>query len=424
MISSADGCSFILDGQRTLDFGSQTAYMNVGHHNEYVVAAIKRQLDCLPVGWSRFANEPRARLAKRLSDLAPGGSYKAFFTPGGAEAIEAAIMAAREVTGRRKILTHYWSFHGATTGAIATSGDDRGWHPLSDASSVVRVQPPYPYRCRWCKDGCTDSCIEILEDAVRCEGPEQIAAVLVEPIHGTSGVIVPPDDYLPSLRELTRKYGILLIADEVMTGFGRTGTWFACEHWNVVPDIIALAKGLTAGYVPMGAALLSEEVAGYYDERHWRRGHTYSGHALAAAAALAVIEVIERDGLVARSRELGQYLLSRCQDVASRRLMVGDVRGRGLFVGIELVRNRETKAPLYDWVTGEGLDDKQVVVEAILKQGVYVLPGNASSLVLAPPLCISREELDLGIAAIDEALQACEANGIGAESALSASVVS
>jgi taurine--2-oxoglutarate transaminase len=411
VVEWAQGSWIRVDGRDLLDFSAQTTYMNIGHRHPRVLDAIRRQLDVLPVAWSRLVSEPRARLAERLSGLAPGDDHRVFFTPGGAEAVEAAIMAAREFTGRRKILTHYRDYHGGTTGAIAASGDQRGWQPLADLTSIIRIPGPYPYRCSICLGPCSGSCVAYVEDVIRLEGPNSIAAILFEPIQGTNGVIIPPDSYLPRLRAIADRYGILLIADEVITGFGRTGTWFSMEHWGVAPDIIAVAKGLNAGYVPLGAAILSSRVAAFYDDHPWLRGHTYTGHALAAVSALAVMDVIEDEQLLDNSTVLGTYLLECAQQLAAAHPSVGEVRGKGLFVGIELVRNRATREPLYDWSSGRGGDAKGRVIDALLEAGVFMLEGNDTSLILAPPLNIARSDIDFAVGAIDTALTVSDREG-------------
>lgn len=403
------GSRFRIDGREVIDFGSQAGYMSLGYGHPRIVEAMRRQLDVLPVAWSRNATEPRARLAERLAQLAPGSGQKVFFSTGGAEAVEAAIMAAREVTGRRKILTHYLDYHGATSGTIATSGDQRGWQPLNDPTSIVRIPSPYPYRCSICHGACNGSCFRHIEEIIRLEGPGTIAAILFEPIQGTNGVIVPYDAYLPQLRRLADRHGILLIADEVMTGLGRTGSWFACEHWAIVPDITVVAKGVNSGYVPLGATILSASVAEFYDKHPWRRGHSYTGHALAAAAALATIESIEDEGLVENARVLGDELLRQARELIASHPSIGEVRGKGLFVGIELVGNRQTRQPLYDWATGSGSQLKRRVLDAVLQNGVSLMEGNASALILVPPLNISREDIHIAIEAIDGALSIADA---------------
>lgn len=406
---SAQGSRITLDGHDVLDFAAQTAYVNVGHRHPKVVEAIRRQLDVLPVAWSRYVTVPRARLAERLSELAPtSGRGKVFFTPGGAEAVEAAMMAAREVTGRPKIVTQYRAYHGATFGTIAASGDQRGWQSINDPSSIVRVPGAYPYRCQHCGDNCRGRCVAYVEEVIRLEGAKTIAAIMVEPVQGTNGVIVPPDGYLPALRDIAHRHGILLIADEVMTGFGRTGRWFACEHWNVEADIVVVAKGLTSGYIPMGAAIFSPAVAEYFDIRPWLRGHTYTGHALAAAAALAVIDVIEDENLIDRSRDLGRYLLEQLEKLGRSHVSVGEVRGKGLFAGIELVLDPKSRQPLYDFVTGDGREHKRAVLDSIFDAGVLLMEGNSSTLILAPPLTITQDEIDTAVHAVDIGLDVAD----------------
>jgi taurine---2-oxoglutarate transaminase len=406
VVDSAHGTHFVLDGKEVLDFGSQLVFANVGHTHPRVIEAITKQLHSLPVASSTFANRPRAALAKKLAEITPGSLTKTFFSTGGAEAVEAAAMAAKAFTGRRKIISRFREYHGSTFGAMALSADQRSWPFTPSLPDVVHVPLPYPYRCTDCRPGaqCSVCSGRHIEDVIRFEGHDQVAAVLLEVIPGSNGVVVPPEGYLATVREITRKYGVLLIADEVMTGFGRTGEWFACNHWGLEPDIMTLAKGLTSGYIPLAATVMSGEIAQYFESHSWVHGHTYTGHALAAAAANAVISVYEDEDLIHNARNAGDYLLERASELLDRHPSVGEVRGRGLFIGLELVRSRETKEPLYDWPTGRGAQVKQRVLTKALEDGLYVLGGNANVLVLCPPLTVTRAEIDEAIVILDAAL--------------------
>ena len=403
----AHGTRFWLSGKEMLDFSAQMVFMNVGHCHPVVLRAIEEQLKILPAAAPTFANAPRAQLAKKLAEITPGSLKKTFFSTGGADAVEAATMAAKAFTGRRKIIARYREYHGSTYGGMAFSSDQRSWQFSPTLSEVIHVPAPDPYRCRDCRPGnpCTVCSGKQIEDIIRYEGANQVAAVLVELIPGSNGILVPPEGYWAEVRRITRKYGILLIADEVMTGFGRTGEWFACNHWKLEPDIMTLAKGITSGYVPLGATIMSAEIADYFEDHPWVHGHTYTGHALAAAAGNAVISVYENEGLIENSRQVGTYLLERARTLMERHPSVGDVRGKGLFVGVELVRSRSTKAPLYDWPTGQGGPSKQRILNAAFDRGLYVMGGNANVLMLSPPLTVTRSEVDEAISILDEVLE-------------------
>jgi len=403
----AHGTRFWLNGREVLDFSAQMVFMNVGHCHPVVLRAIEDQLKVLPVAAPTFANAPRAQLAKKLAEITPGSLKKTFFSTGGADAVEAATMAAKAFTGRRKIIARYREYHGSTYGGMAFSSDQRSWQFSPTLPDVIHVPAPDLYRCIDCRPGspCAVCSGKQIEEIIRYEGPNQIAAVLVELIPGSNGILVPPEAYFPEIRRITRKYGIVFIADEVMTGFGRTGEWFACNHWDIEPDIMTLAKGITSGYIPLGATIMSAEIANHFEDQPWVHGHTYTGHALAAAAANAVISVYEKEGLIHNSREVGNYLLEQARNLMDRHPSIGDIRGKGLFVGVELVRNRSTKAPLYDWPTGQGAASKQRILNAAFDRGLYVMGGNANVLMLCPPLTVTRAEVDEAISILDEVLR-------------------
>jgi taurine---2-oxoglutarate transaminase len=407
-VAGAEGRYFWdYDGKRYLDFASQLVNVSIGHQHPKVIAAIKEQADRLTTIGPMMANEKRSELARLLAEVTPGNLMMSFFTNGGAEANENAIKLARWYTGRQKIVARYRSYHGATAGAITATGDPRRWPAEPGIPGVVRILDPYTYRC---PAGHPDPCpvctgAPHLEEILQYEGPQTVAAVILETITGTNGVIVPPDGYLQSVREVCDRHGILLICDEVMAGFGRTGKWFACEHWDVVPDILTVAKGINSGYVPLGAMVISEPIAEWVRDKYFAGGLTYSGHPLACAAGVASIEAFREEGIVENSAELGAVLGERLGELAERHPSIGDVRGRGLFYGIELVRDRETREPLVPFnATGEAFAPMAKVAKAAAQKGVYLMT-HWNVIIVAPPLTITREELDEGLAVLDEVLE-------------------
>jgi taurine---2-oxoglutarate transaminase len=405
VVAGAQGCWFWdADGKRYLDFSSQLINSNLGHQHPKVVAAIKEQAEKLCYIGPNFQNEARATLGRKLAELTPGDLVKTFFTNGGAEANENAIKMARAYTGRHKVITRYRSYHGATAGAITFSGDNRRWANEPAISGIVRVQDPYPYRCNFkdCGEVCSMACGHNIEDVLNFEGPENVAAILVEVVTGTNGIFVPPPEYLPYLRQLCDKYGIMLIFDEVMTGFGRTGKWFAADHYGVTPDIMTFAKGVNSGYVPLGGAIMSQKLSDYFDTRMFWGGLTYSGHPLACAAGIATLEAYQEEGAIENSARLGQKLLTELTALKDRHPSIGDVRGLGLFCGIELVKNRQTREGLPPW-NGKDSTLTNKLKKALMERGVFVF-CRYNMLFIAPPLTITGEELQIGIQAVDEAL--------------------
>src|SRR5213080_2885501 len=344
-VAGAEGRYFWdYDGKRYLDFASQLVNVSIGHQHPKVVAAIKEQADKLCTIGPPMATEARSTLARMLAEITPGDLSMSFFTNGGAEANENAIKLARWYTGRHKVIARYRSYHGATAGAITLTGDPRRWPAEPGIPGVVRMLDPYTYRC---PAGHPDPCPVCtggphLEEILQYENPESVAAVILETVVGTNGIIVPPDGYLRSIREVCDRHGILLILDEVMAGFGRTGTWFACENWDVVPDILTVAKGINSGYVPIGAMTVRDPIYEAIKDRFFAGGLTYSGHPLACAAGVASVEIFRDEGIVENAAAHGDYLRGALADLASRHPSIGEVRGLGLFWGLELVRNRET----------------------------------------------------------------------------------
>jgi taurine--2-oxoglutarate transaminase len=408
VIVGGEGCwLWDADGRRILDFSSQLVNSNIGHQHPKVVEAIKRQAERLTYVGPNFGNDVRAELAARLARVTPGDLCKTLFTTGGAEANENAIKMARLVTGRHKIITRYRSFHGATFGAMTAGGDNRRWANEPGIPGIVRVLDPYCYRCPFGHRGrspenCCMQGLDHIEEVIWNEGPDHIAAIMVEGLTGTNGIIVPPDGYMQGLRELCDRYGMLLIVDEVMSGFGRTGKWFAVDHWNVVPDIMTFAKGITSGYVPLGGAIVNQRVANYFEDHVLWGGLTYSGHPLACAAGLATLEVYEEERLIERSAEMGQFLLEELRKLADKHPSVGDVRGKGLFCAIELVKDRETREMLVRWNSpSQGVMNE--IKRGLMDRGVYVF-CKWNILFVAPPLVISPDEIRIGVQAIDEVL--------------------
>src|SRR5215468_3260160 len=310
-VAGAEGRYFWdYDGNRYLDFASQLVNVSIGHGHPKVVAAIKEQAETLATIGPPMATESRSRLGKLLAEVTPGDLSMSFFTNGGAEANENALKLARWYTGRHKVIVRYRSYHGATAGAITLTGDPRRWPAEPGIPGVVRMFDPYTYRC---PAGHPDPCpvctgAPHFEELLQYEGPETVAAVIMETVTGTNGVIPPPDGYLQSIREVCDRYGIVLILDEVMAGFGRTGKWFGCENWDVVPDIITLAKGINSGYVPLGAMTISAEIADWVRDKYFAGGLTYSGHPLACAAAVASIEAFREEGIVENAAAMGEVL--------------------------------------------------------------------------------------------------------------------
>src|ERR671923_2932380 len=359
------------DGNRYLDFASQLVNVSIGHQHPKVVAAIKEQADRLCTIGPPMASESRSRLGKLLAELTPGDLSMSFFTNGGAEANENAIKLTRWYTGRHKIVARYRSYHGATGGAITLTRDPRRWPAEPGIPGAVRLFDPYTYRC---PAGHPDPCpvctgAPHLEEILQYEGAHTVAAVILETITGTNGIIVPPDGYLQSIREVCDRHGILLITDEVMAGFGRTGKGFAVDNWDVVPDILTLAKGINSGYVPLGAMVVREPIAAWVRDKYFAGGLTYSGHPLACAAAVASIEAFKEERIVENAAEMGGVFADQLRGLQAKHPSIGDVRGLGCFWGIELVRNRKTREPLVPFnASGEDFAPVARVSKAALER--------------------------------------------------------
>jgi taurine--2-oxoglutarate transaminase len=394
------------EGKRYIDFSSQLMNVNIGHQHPKVIEAIKEQAGKLCYSHPGMATEPRGRLGEILAKITPGDLRKTFFCLGGAEANENAIKMARLFTGRHKILAHYISYHGATHGAIALTGDNRRWPVEPTMPGVVHVLNPYCYRCPfgWTRETCHRECIDHIEEVIQYEGPDQIAAIFLEGVVGSNGIIVPPDDYWPRMREICDKHGILLISDEVMSGFGRTGKWFAVDNWGVAPDIMTMAKGITSGYVPLGAVVVSGEIAEYFEDHKLWCGLTYSAHPLSCAAGVAAIKVYEEDGLIENAAEMGLHLRMRLEELKGKHPSVGDVRAIGLFSVIEVVKDKSTKEPMATRnAKGAELETMNQVGKFLREHGLFTFI-KANMIFIVPPLCITESQTDEGLEIIDRAL--------------------
>jgi taurine--2-oxoglutarate transaminase len=403
-IETAKGCEFwTVDGKRYLDFNSQLMGVNIGHGDPRVIQAIKDQAEKLPYITPFAATEVRALLGKKLAELLPGDLDKVFFTLGGAEANENAVRIAKMVTGRQKILSRYRSYHGATYAMITLTGDPRRWANEPGMPGVVHVLDPYHGTSRPMDDA--ETALRYLEETILLENPESIAAFILEPVTGTNGILVPPDGYLEGVREICDRYGILMIADEIMSGFGRTGEWFAVNHWGVVPDIITMAKGLTSSYVPLGAVGLPPRIYEYFDDRVYYGGLTYNSHPLALACALATIRVYEEDGLMEHTRKMGEAMRRHQQELYERHPSVGWVRSIGLFGIVELVRSRETMEPLAPF--NGNSDEMKAVAKYLDDHGLFTMV-RWNGIMTNPPLPITEEQLAEGFEIIDGALEAAD----------------
>ncbi len=407
-IVDAEGCNFIdSTGKRYLDFSSQLMCVNLGHKNRAVIEAIVEQARTLPYIAPGYATTVRAELSRLLLEVLPAGLVKFFFATSGTEANEAAMKIARMFTGKTKIIARYRSYHGSTMASIAATGDPRRWplEPGGKGQGVIFAPEVNCYRCpiQHRYPGCNVACADYLEHMI--ENESDVAAVIVEPVVGTNGVLVPPPEYFPRLRQICDKHNVLLIADEVMSGWGRTGKWFAVDHWNVQPDILVTAKGITSAYVPLGLCATTERIASYFDDHYFAHGHTYEAHPMTLAPAVATIHEMQRLNLIERSRVMGQYLGDKLTELAASHPSIGDVRGLGLFWAVDLVKNRKTKVPMNtmaDKLEGKPLVVDQVAAE-MMKNGVAVQPW-ISHLVLAPPLIIEHEDIDLAMNTLNFAL--------------------
>lgn len=410
VIADARGCEVRdHEGNSWLDFSSQLVNTNIGHQHPRVVAAIKEQADRLCTIAPQHANDVRGEAAARIAALAPDGFEKVFFTNGGADAIEHAVRMARIHTGRRKVLSRYRSYHGGTQTAVNLTGDPRRWPNETGDSGIVHFFGPFLYRSPFHAETEAEECeraLAHLEQLLDFEGPGTVAAIVLETIPGTAGIMVPPPGYLAGVRELCDRSGIVLVLDEVMAGFGRTGAWFALEHFGVRPDLIAFAKGVNSGYVPLGGVLISEEIAATFDDRVYPGGLTHSGHPLACAAAVATIDAMRDEGIVENAARVGREVIGpTLRDLADRHPSIGEVRGLGVFWAVELVSDRATREPLAPY--GGSSPAMQSTVAACKASGLLPF-ANFNRIHVVPPCTISDEEARRGLRMLDAALDVAD----------------
>ncbi len=408
-VERAEGVYFYdRDGKRYLDFSSQLMNVNIGHGHPKIKEAVLKQMDQLSYVHPGMATEPRGLLGKKLAEIAPGNLTKTFFTLGGAEAVENAIKLARAVTGRHKIVSLHQSYHGGTYAAMTAGGDPRRFGMDSQpVPNHIHVENPYFYRCPWNSktfEECGENGAKALERVIQYSNPDSVAAILMEGENGSSGCIKYPPNYWRLVRAICDKYGILLIDDEVMSGFGRTGRMFAVEHHGVEPDMMCMAKGITSGYLPFGGLIVSEKIAEQFENRALPLGLTYSAHPVCCAAALATIEVYEEENLVARAAEMGRYIEQRVEALKGRHPSIGDFRNTGLLGCIELVKNRKTKEPVTPWNAKPAeMEATNRMAAKIREMGMFTFV-RWNWIFVAPPLTVSKSEIDEGIEIISQAI--------------------
>ncbi|GAA4712799.1 aspartate aminotransferase family protein [Pedococcus ginsenosidimutans] len=417
-IASAQGSHFTdYSGKRYLDFSSQLVNVNIGYQHPKLVAAIQEQAARLTTISPAFANDARSEAARLITELAPGDLERVFFTNGGAEANENALRMARLHTGRHKVLAAYRSYHGATAGSIAMTGDPRRWASEPGMPGVVRYWGPYLYRSAFhatTEQEESERALQHLRDILVVEGAHTVAAIILESVVGTNGILVPPPGYLQGVRDLCDEFGIVMIADEVMSGFARCGEWFAVDHWGVAPDLITFAKGVNSGYVPLGGVIISERVARSFDTKPFPGGLTYSGHPLACASAVASINIFKEEGIVEHARDLGADVIGPgLRELAERHPSVGEVRGLGTFWALELVRDRETREPLVPFNAG-GADAAPMneFAAACKERGLWPFTHFNRTHVV-PPCTTTADEVREGLAILDEALEVADRHCTG-----------
>jgi len=395
------------NGKRYIDFNSQLMSVNVGHGDERIKKAVMDQMDKISYINPYAATEARGVLGELLAKVTPGNLKKSFFTLGGSEANENAVKIARMVSGKHKILARYRGYHGGTAMSMGLTGDPRRWASEPQPPGIMRIPDPFYYRCRLpiTEEQFMQECLNQTEDVIKFEGPKNVAAIIVETVTGTNGIIVPTKSYYQGLRQLCDKYGIFLILDEVMCGFGRTGKMFACEHYDIVPDIMTMAKGLTSSYLPLGNCIVSEEIGKFFNDHTLWAGLTYGGHAVSCAAAIAAVNILIEDKLVENAATMGEYLAQREEELKAKHPSVGDVRHIGLFTIFELVKNRETKEPMAPYnASGKEMEVMNMIKKFFTDNGLFTFV-RWNSFFVNPPLCITKEELDEGLAIVDKALE-------------------
>jgi taurine--2-oxoglutarate transaminase len=413
-VKYADGVYlYDYDGNQYIDFSSGLINVNIGHGNQRVTDAVVRQMQEVSYVTPGCVTKARGDLGKKLAEISPGNLKKTLFTVCGATAIENAIKLARLYTGRHKIIARYRAFHGSSYGAMTAGGDPRKLAAdAQQAPNFIHVEDPYCYRCPWGKEitTCSRECVSHIERVIQFEGSENIAAILMEGESGSSGCIKYPPDYLQKIRALCDKYGILLIADEVMSGFGRTGKWFASELHGVVPDMIATAKGITAGYLPLGALIVTDKIADHFNDRVLWLGLTYSAHPVACAAGVEVLKIYEDEGLIENAARMGRYIENKVAGWKDKHPSIGDFRNTGLLGCLELVKNRKTKEPMAAFnAKPEEMAIMNLVAAKLKQLGMYAFV-RWNYVFIAPPLTITREQVDEGLAIISEALLIADAH--------------
>ncbi|BBZ03532.1 aspartate aminotransferase family protein [Mycolicibacterium chitae] len=405
-VVAAEG-SYVWDGEgnRLLDFSSQMVNTNIGHQHPKVVAAIAEQAAKLCTIAPAHVNDARSEAARLIAERAPGDLNKVFFTNAGADAVEHAVRMARLHTGRHKVLSRYRSYHGGTDTAVNLTGDTRRWPNDNGTSGVVHFNGPFLYRSSFhaeTEEQESQRALAYLEQLIAMEGPDTIAAIILESVPGTAGIMIPPPGYMAGVREICDRYGIVFIADEVMAGFGRTGKWFAIQHFDVVPDLMTFAKGVNSGYVPLGGVVINEEIAATFAERAYPGGLTYSGHPLACASAVATINAMEDEGMVTNAARIGEQVLGPgLRELAAKHRSVGEVRGLGVFWAIELVANQETREPLAPY---GGSSPAMAATLAACKAGGLLPFANYNRIHAVPPCNVSDDEVAEGLRILDEAL--------------------
>jgi taurine---2-oxoglutarate transaminase len=412
-IARASGSYFWdFEDHRYLDFSSQLVNVNIGYQHPKLVAAIQEQAGRLCTIAPSFANDARSEAARLIAEIAPGDLNAVFFTNGGAEANENAVRMARLHTGRHKVLAAYRSYHGATAGAIALTGDPRRWPSEPGMPGIVRYWGPYPYRSSFHAANEQEECeraLAHLRDVIAFEGPDTVAAIVLETVVGTNGILVPPDGYLAGVRALCDELGIVMIADEVMAGFGRCGEWFAVDHWGVTPDLITFAKGVNSGYVPLGGVVISDPIAATFADRPYPGGLTYSGHPLACASAVASIGIFREEGIIEHARQLGADVIGPgLRELAERHPSIGEVRGLGVFWALELVRDRATREPLVPFnAAGEAAAPMGELMAACKSRGLWPFT-HFNRMHVVPPCTTTADEIREGLAVLDEALDVAD----------------
>ncbi len=400
------------EGKKYLDFSSGLMNVNIGHGNQRVTRAVVEQMQQVSYVTPSCITEVRGELGKKLSEIAPGTLNKTFFTVCGATAIENAIKLARLYTGKHKIIARYRAFHGASYGAMTAGGDPRKLPSDSQQiPNVVHVEDAYCYRCPWNKEvnTCHRECVSHIERIIQFEGPENIAAILMEGESGSSGCIKYPPDYLKRIRTLCNEYNILLIADEVMSGFGRTGKWFGVDYHEVVPDMIATAKGITSGYLPLGALIVSDKIAHHFDDKPLMIGLTYSAHPVTLAAALEVLKIYEDENMLQNAEKMGYYMVKKVNELMVKHPSIGDFRTTGLLGCIELVKNRISKEPMAPFnAKPHEMEIMNKVAGRIKDLGMYTFV-RWNYIFTCPPLCVTEEQIDEGIEIISDAISIADA---------------